>query len=380
VERIRVGDLYNFARNARRDPKRYKVLPITEVRALAQSKNPAASPDDIGLLVAYSHGRCIGYLGILPCLFWNKGKISKIYALSTFFVDESFRGKSAASNIMANAIALNYDFLLADYTPSAEKFYRKNTRWFKFAGSLPYLIIHLIPHTSLLWWLQYRFKVTKRSIKPFYSINQRINEAGGWSFFFRFLHSSTYRRCGEIEVHPVSMVRNPEDEIDISSFKGEAFFYRDVNIVNWMIRYPWVTTDSVRSHNYIFSHYRDLHRFLPFELYERKDGKRIGYLVLLVTRKRDLRVLKILDHVLSNKAYLPCVLDIALNTAARWKAELVIGPNTLWPFVKSHTLLRLLTRHQKRGYFIHAASNNSLFPKDLSDLCFDFCDSDLPFT
>lgn len=380
VERIPVGELFNFTQEAQKNQKRYNVLPITALRALAQSKNPAASPDDIGLLVAYSGDRCIGYLGILPCFLRQKGEISKVYALITFFVDESFRGKSAASTIMANAIALRYDLLLAGYTPAAEKLYRRNPQWFKPAGFLSFIRIHAIPHSSLLWLLKNRFKPTQSLFSPFFSANQRIADAGGWRFLYRFLQPSVCKKCAEIEAHPVSMVRNPEEKINGNSLTDRPSFYRDVNIVNWMIKYPWVTEDSSISLNYIFSYHRELFRFLPFELYAKQSGKRLGYLVLSVTKKSGLTVLKILDHVLANKAHLPCILDVALSEASRWKAELIVGPHKLWPFIKTHALLKLLTQHQKRGYFIHSTPHNSLFPDNPYDLHLDFCDSDLPFT
>lgn len=380
VERIAVKDLINFARRAQNDPKRYKVLPITVLRAAAHSKNPAASPEDIALLVAYADNKCIGYLGILPCFYRYKNKVTKVYALSTFLVDKSFRGGSTVRTLMANAIALKYDFLFTDYTPSSEKFIRRNPQWFKFAGYLPYLYLHLLPHTSFLWWMKNRFKPTQSFINPVFSANQRITKAGGWHFFYRLISPPMSHRWKDIKVHSVSRVHEPEHAPDESPLPIQASFFRDVNIVNWMIQYPWVTEDSCLALNYFFSYKRELHRFLPFELYEKKTGKRIGYFVFLVTKKRDMTVLKILDYSLSYSYDLHCIVDIALKEAARWKAELMVAPHNFWPIIKVHPFLSLLTQHRKRGYYIHPTPQNSVFPDNLKDLRFDLCDSDYAFS
>jgi len=147
-----------------------------------------------------------------------------------------------------------------------------------------------------------------------------------------------------------------------------------------MIQYPWVTEKSSPSTKYFFSYKRELHRFLPFEIYEKKTGNRRGYFVFLVTRKRDLTVLKILDYSLCYHSDLHYILDIALQEAARWKAELIVASHNFWPIIKNHSLLRLLTQHRKRGYYIHSASQGSVLPENLKDLDFDFCDSDYAFS
>lgn len=380
VERIKVKDLVNFAYKAQNDLKNFPVLPIPVLRAVAHSKNPAASPHDTALLVAYANNKCIGYLGILPCFYRYKNRKTKAYALSTLFIDKHHRGGSAALTLMANAIDLKCDFLLTDYTLAAEKFFKKNPQWFRFVGNLSYLYIHLLPPTSMLWWMKNQFKPTQYLIKPLFSVNRLICMAGGWNFFYQLFSPKTSRRWKDIKVCSVSKVHEPEPKPKENSQTNKAFFFRNVDIVNWMIQYPWITEDPSSSSNYIFSYQRKLHRFLPFELYEKKTGRRIGYFVFLVTRKRDLTVLKILDHSLCYDSDLQCITDVAFREAARWKAELMVASNKFWPLIKTHSLLRLLTQHKKREYLIHSTTQGSVFPENPMDMHFDLCDSDYAFS
>lgn len=380
VERIPVGKLFEFAQNAEKNQERYVILPIPALRALAQSKNPVASTDDIGLLVAYSGDNCIGYLGILPSLFCHKGKLSKVYALSTFFVDEAYRGLSVAPMIMANAIALEKDLLLAGLTPAAEKFYLKNPQWFKPAGSLPYLHINLLPWSSLLWWLKNRLKAMRGLFNSLFVANRRIADAGSWRFFYHFLRPPACNRCGGVGARLVSEVLAPEKKTGCKLAEGQYYFYRDVDTVNWMIRYPWITENTTATFNYFFSYQRELFRFLPFELYSKQSGERLGYVVFSITKKKGLTLLKILDHALAEEVHILCILDLALREASRWRAELIVGPYKLWPYIKTYPPLRLLTQRYQRGYFIHSSPKKTIFPEDASELCLDYCDGDLPYT
>jgi len=380
VDRIPVAKLLEFAQNAEKNEERYAILPIPAIRALAQSKNPEASPDDTGLLVAYSGDKCVGYLGILPCLFHHKGKLSKIYALTTFFVDEAYRGQSVAPMIMANAIGLEKDLLLAGLTPSAEKFYLKNPQWFKPAGSLPYLHIHLLPWSSLLWWLKNRLRAMRGLFNALFVANRRIAEAEGWRFFYRFLRPPACKKCREVGARLVSEIKALEDKTDNKSADEQYYFSRDVDTVNWMIRYPWITENTKAKLNYFFSFQRELFRFLPFELYSKESGKRLGYVVFSITKKKGLTLLKILDHALSEEVHILSIIDLALKEASRWRAELIVASYKLWPHIKTYLPLRLLTRRYQRGNFIHSSPKKTVFPEDVSELRLDYCDGDLPYT
>ena len=66
IRAVKVRDLDTFARETLAALRPGEVVPISPSRARAQTRNPNADPEDIGLLVAYQDGRCLGSLGLVP--------------------------------------------------------------------------------------------------------------------------------------------------------------------------------------------------------------------------------------------------------------------------------------------------------------------------
>ena len=60
IKKIPLKDLVDFANQVDKQTPPDGVLPITRHRALSQSQNPFASPDDIALLVAFDNEICVG--------------------------------------------------------------------------------------------------------------------------------------------------------------------------------------------------------------------------------------------------------------------------------------------------------------------------------
>jgi hypothetical protein len=116
------------------------ILPIGKPRALAYATNPCADENDIGLLVAYLGGQCIGYLGIMPGLLRRGDQFSKIYWLSTWFVPPEFRKTSVGLPLLLNALSLKYDLVVCGMTDEAERVYRGLR--FRELGQLKYCIIN----------------------------------------------------------------------------------------------------------------------------------------------------------------------------------------------------------------------------------------------
>ena len=79
IEKIKLAELYDFARKTIGNPTFKKAAPIPLIRALAQSKNPYGHPDDVVLLVAYCEDQCVGYQGLLPGLLKTGAQTSKVF-------------------------------------------------------------------------------------------------------------------------------------------------------------------------------------------------------------------------------------------------------------------------------------------------------------
>ena len=382
IERIPVRDLHEFAKRAQNDHQRYPVLPITTIRALAQTKNPAAAKDDIGLVVAYVNGRCAGYLGILPCRLRLAKTLTKVHALSTFYVDAPFRGTAVARTIMSDTIELGYDLLLSGFSPAAEKFYRNNPQWFRPAAAVPYVLLRL--DRAFVVSGVFRKLARTRWLKPghgllgaLYAGSRRTIDAPMRPALLRGLRPAVCKVGEKIEARPVSRVRDPEIETDGPS---KPCFYRDPEIINWMINFPWISEDSKLKLDYAFSYRRYRFGFRPFELYKRESGACIGYVVFSISTQNNYTTVKTLDYRIADRAFLHCVFDLALREALRHDAQL-IGPDMFLPYVESHWILRRMTRRQKRVNFLGpSAKAESVFDRLPEELCFDYCDGDIAFT
>jgi len=385
IERITVGRLPEFAQKAAADPGRYHILPITTYRATAHATNPAASPDDIGLIVAYDDDRCIGYLGILPCRLRTGEKIAKMYALTTFYVDPAFRGQNVADDIMAAAIQLDYDLLLSGFTPAAEKYYRKNPQWFTYAGAVPYMRLRL----DRLFVISGGFRklAQVRALGPFrwlfkslLFLSRRTIDPIVRPLMCRFFCAKAVQRSPKVEARPVDEVRKIDSAKSHLDESGRPHFYRDENIINWMIEYPWITEEPNVKLNYQFSYRRDRFAFLPYELYDAQNGKPVGYVVFSISTEGDYSTLKILDYTITEETYAPGIFELAMHEASRRMAE-VIGPYRFWFYAQTNYRLRRLTERGERGTFIGPATNKeSAFAGVADELMLDFCDGDIPFT
>jgi len=382
IERIPIRDLYEFARRAQNDHHRYHVIPITTIRALAHTKNPAAAEDDIGLVVAYVNGQCAGYLGILPCRLSVGNKHTKVYALSTFYVDTPFRGTDVAKMIMSDAIELGYDLLLSGFTPAAEKFYRKNPQWFRPVAAVPYVLLRL-DRVFVVSGI-FRRLAQIRWLKPAHSLLGVLYWGSRWTIdavlrpvLFHWLRPAACKVGQEIEARLVSAIRESEIKIDRPS---KPCFCRDPDIINWMINHPWISEDSNLKLNYAFSYRRDRFGFRLFELHKRKGGERIGCVVFSVSTQNNYTTVKTLDYRIADRAYLPCVFAVALREALRHNAQL-IGPDMFWQYVQAHWVLRRITRRLKRGNFLGPSiKSESVFDTLPEELSLDYCDGDIAFT
>src|SRR6185312_12625881 len=109
IKKIPLKDLVDFANQVDKQTPPDGVLPISRQRALSQSHNPFASPDDIALLVAYDNDICVGYLGVVPGAASVNGNCRKVFWLSTWFVSPKARESGVAMQLLFTACQLKGD-------------------------------------------------------------------------------------------------------------------------------------------------------------------------------------------------------------------------------------------------------------------------------
>jgi GNAT superfamily N-acetyltransferase len=124
IEKIRIGDLPDYAAAFAASSPPPGTAPMTRIRALSQVKNPCAREDDIGLLVAYRDGRVIGYHGVMPGLLAVDGCISRVHWSTAVFVTEDCRGRGVGRQLIEAFKGLGKDMMVPGVmTPGAQGAY-----------------------------------------------------------------------------------------------------------------------------------------------------------------------------------------------------------------------------------------------------------------
>jgi hypothetical protein len=110
IEKVTVKELAGYASRFFA-PDYHGPCPITPKRAAAHAANPAAAPDDVALLVAYSGEQVVGYMGILPGWWRNGGERRKVYWLTALYVVPTFERTVAGASLVFQAMKLGYDLV-----------------------------------------------------------------------------------------------------------------------------------------------------------------------------------------------------------------------------------------------------------------------------
>ena len=374
IRHVKVSELTSFSAEVEATPDRYPVVPITTARAKAQAGNPVAKSDDVALVVAYEDkGRCVGYLGIVPCQLWTDHGTDTVYALSTFFVDPGFRGQPYAGSIMREVIGLGYDLLLSGYSPSARRFYEKHPEWFEpcppaedFSMAIRPLSI-LVSRQNCLQRSQRFSRLSKILLSVSRSIDTRIMRT-----VQKQIVNKQILKTFEVEtkkVHPMGSKR-----------QTGPHFVRSFEVVNWMINNCWITEECDRCVEYFFSSSRRLFKFRAFDLFDSDSRDHIGFVVFQISREEKLGRLKILDVDLDSSERIGFVVELAMRVAAQWQIELIEGSRDILSAEKSLRWFRLTTRIRERGNFVHIGNPKGLLAYNFEKIKFHYCDGDSAFT
>lgn len=346
IEKIKASQLYEFACRIYNENRQGDVIPITKHRALAQAHNPYAGRDDIGLLVAYSGGRCIGYLGLLPGLLKAGLTLSKVYWMSSWFVLPEFRKRPAALTLMMSALSLRYELMASGMSRESELIYR--ALGFRRLGPLDYYAINT-----------YRCNPLKRA---FYG---GIYKAGREEISYREVDKISEEAFGRVSNSP-----------SVNSF------YRGSRVINWMLQYRWIAepdTAEPEDSGYYFSSVRDKFRYIAVEVYS-ADGKDYkGFAVFSISVKNPLTVFKVLDFGFLNQADYKYVLIIVFKYARGYLADRIEFPSALAGYARGGILKKFLLRRKELNYFCRPKDGNSPLARASNDIALNYCDGDIAF-
>ena len=393
IEKIPVGKLLQFVQITLTDREHYSFLPISPERALAQSKNPAASEDDIGLILIYDGNKCIGYRGLIPCWVKAEEKIKKVCFPSTIYIAPEYRGKYIVKStdikqtlveyIISENTNLGYDFITTGFN---DKVYRFHSRIniFRSIPPLPYLRINvglIAPFSSAFKKLS-QIKMLK-PIRRFLNLCSHLSRSTFDLCILLILRNSIIPvGCdlkNKLKTIPVDKVLPLEKDCENAESHKTLRLYRDESIINWMIQYPWIKDDNEYISKYYFAKPRERFDYLAYHLMEKKYGKHLGYVVYSISTEDGYTTLKILDYKTVEKRYEPYIIKLAMDISRRENVNVIEGSHDFWRYLKDRPLLRKITGHFERKYFIWG-KKDGVFEQFGYNIKLDYCDCDQTFT
>ena len=386
IKKIRLGDLYDFTCAIFANPSFEKIAPISWLRAASQSKNPHGRPEDVVLFVAFRGNQCVGYHGLLPAIFNHEDNLARIHWATTFFVAPDFRGQGIGKCLLEEIKKTKIDFIVTQMTESAERAYRSSG--YKDIGRLTYFQLRV----DRLDFLAGSFDaiinfLRKKSPDPNHSpagINRLKRSA------HRFIKKIFY---GIVARNSLKQQRRfswkAVDQINESLWGAldrhliDPAFFRGVQAVNWMLKYPWVVSGSAKiadMPNYYFSEVREIFRYVAIEINSTAEGLPKGFLVLSISHKKEKTRVKILDFHFNDPTDREIAIYLALRYAKVFLADRIEYPGSLEIYFKKTIGFKKLIKKQSRLYMYYPASSHSPLAVHQGKIAFNYCDGDTAFT
>jgi GNAT superfamily N-acetyltransferase len=379
IECVKVKELYSYTCNLLDSLKPDEIMPISKHRALAWSNNPYADGEDYSLVVGWSEGQCVGYVGMFPGILRLHNRDEKIYWLSTWYVSPKFRRSGMAVKLLRRVFELGYDLCVTYFSGEVKKITEKMGRYMGplqyWSGDITCLnplalplrkIRHIVRSLRLpgTAWLERLIKVTKEP---------------GKNLLYVCLMVATCRRRLQISTRRVKQIKDFSFEIDQNSSFPVRFF-RGTAVINWMLNNPWVVTDpSEQTPGYWFVDYHNIFEFIALEIYGRRDGAYRGFVVMRVDTVSHIRNLTVFDFHFKNPAYQRYLIPLAIQQARIFRVDQINLPEESQPDLEGPKLIRRLFRSAERGYLCRPKDDQSPLNQALGEIKLSLADGDTPF-
>lgn len=381
MEVVRAGELPDFAEAFNRNSSPQVTAPIDSTKALAQIHNPAADPGDPALLVAWYGDLCAGYWSLVPGWLRTERERSKIFWLSSLFVVPEYRKYSVMLKLMQQLARLGVDLVATNFTPAMWGIYRG----FKFR-ELPSLSLAQIGFFRFdpLTYVPHRL-ATRLETTGVWKQARRISEATCVQPM-RGLYYALSRDAGmppELTVRAVDRIRTYPDGVEIQPPRGAIYFERDIEIVNWMLAYPWYPPagDCGAAAPNFFAKSGRRPMYSAYEI-RSGSGHYRGFFVLSTSTSvsGSDAIVKVLDTAVMSEADLTAVAVTAWRQARRVRALRLILPAWLVPQMQRLPLSRLIMYADERPYMYRPSSDNSPLAAAADHLTLDLNDCDFSFS
>ena len=390
IEKIKLKELYKFARNALNQSPYQAAAPISLRRALSQSNNPYGRPDDAVLLVALRDGKCVGYQGLLPGLFCHNGELKRVHWSTAFFVSPDYRGEGVAGCLLKEVKKLNVDFPVTRMTESARQAYLK--AGFKELGNLTYYQLRM----EKIRKLDAIFQEAEASLgldtdsDKMSKLNSAARRGEGALYqrskkiFYRQLLADLKPKQQTFEHEAVAQIDAQAQQIIRRQLKSPRFF-RGIEAINWMLQYRWMISArhekaEAEGEPYYFSLVSELFDYVALEIYSAHEKVFKGFLILSVLVKKGRTWVKILDFAFKDPNDGELAAYFGLIYANTFSADRLEFPARLLDYFGQNPLLQPLIKKQQRLYLFYPKTHGSVFEACIGGIELDYCDADTAFT
>jgi hypothetical protein len=370
---IRIKDLYSVVAELIDQAAPGTYIPLTKHRAKAIAANPNARPDDVSYFFAYLGEELVGYFGSINVCLQAKGEFYNIYWLTTWNANPKMRGKGVGKK----------DYLLSGNAP---------TRYV--CEKLGWIPIHSLEIAILDFGLVGRYNpilLTARALRKIANLSggrlnitnlQKSSSRFFETMFGGLVRSGVRRRAMKdvgalpsgLKMEAVQQVRMeahpPNLDVNITRL------YRGPQVVNWMLKYPWVVPpgESDSEHlDYFFSDTRPDFEITAHEV--TMDGEYQGYLVFQLATLEKRRVMRILDVELQDERW---VLPLAMSMAEQEGVGKIEMNTSFAKDVRDKAYY--FTRKRIYHYFPHPNRPDSPLAKAYKSLVCSYADGDMGFT
>ncbi|MBN2682864.1 MAG: hypothetical protein JXR58_10175, partial [Bacteroidales bacterium] len=252
-------------------------LPITLHRAVSQSKNPRAEQNDLALLVAVENKEVVCYVGMIPDYFFiNEQKIKMAWG-STGWVREDYKPTGIYVILLFKAMEFyKGKFAIAEVSDSAKMVFEKSKKFIQLKELSSTTVVCRFCSEGYLINKSRKFAIILPALK--------LCDFVGNLFVNSFSFNRVKKYESNLRFQEILETDN-EAERMIEKFSANNFCRRSVAEINWILNYPWVLQDKVKTEEnkkYFFS---STARFFSIKLFKLFNKENL--IAILLIKQRD---------------------------------------------------------------------------------------------
>ena len=263
-----------------------EIIPISRNRILSQINNPRCSPEDILLSTITQDEKLEGFIGFLPEFIQHNEIVKKVFWISTWWANPDSTLRGVGTILLLKALPDHQQKLgVSIFTDDAKKIYDQLGLFTTIKNFNGFHRIYALSFDQFSKKILKTQRFDRLFKLVFYILNQCIFLIQNVSWVFMSRDYSAYT-TNSIEI------LGEEVQRFISPFLENDLTKRDIEIFNWVKKYPWVTPkpDNHQSDPaYPFSRYCDI-LFEQKNILIRNEQGEIVVLMIAVVRDDTLKV------------------------------------------------------------------------------------------